>query len=116
MNEEIKVHVVNYGRKSLYMRYRDPTIGKHVTRSTGTRRKRDAERIAAKWEADLQEGRYKAPSKTTWIDFRERYDSEVLSGLADKTAPKVWGLFNTIERILNPRKLSELTAGRIRHY
>ena len=52
MNDEIRVHVVKYNtRRNLVMRYRDPVKHKQVARTTGTSRKRDAERIAAKWEA-----------------------------------------------------------------
>jgi hypothetical protein len=63
MKSEIKVHVINYGRKNLYMRYLDPVTGKQVPKSTGTNKRREAERIAAKWEHDLREGRYQSPSK-----------------------------------------------------
>ncbi len=111
MRADIKVHVVNYGRKHLYMRYRDPVTGKAVTRTTGKSRRRDAERVAAKWDADLQEGRYKSPLKVSWIEFRHRYEDEVLSGLASKTVSKVDVVFGMMERFLNPQKLSSLTAG-----
>ena len=47
MNHEIKVHVIDYGRKNLYMRYVDPVTGKQVLRSTGKKTRREAERIAA---------------------------------------------------------------------
>ena len=83
MNEEIKVHVVDYNRTNLYMRYVDPLTGKHIARSTGTKKKSEAIKVAAKWEAELQEGRYKSPSKVTWEEFTERYESEVLPSLAD---------------------------------
>jgi integrase len=116
MNTEIKVHVIDYSRKNLYMRYVDPVTGKQSTRSTGTHKRKEAERIAHKWEADLQEGRYKAPSKVGWHEFRIRYEDEVLSGLADKTAEKASGTFNAIERILNPQKLASLTADRISYH
>ena len=58
MSDQIKVHVVKFAdRANLMMRYTDPISGKQVARSTGTSRKRDAERVAAKWEAELREGR-----------------------------------------------------------
>ena len=79
-NGQIKVHVVDYGRACLYMRYKDPLTGKLVTRSTevlrgGARARKDAEKVAAKWEAELQEGRYKSPSKVTWAEFRDSFSS-----------------------------------------
>ena len=62
---DIKVHVVEYGRKCLYMRYTDPITGKQKARSTGVPRTRKpkadmtaAVKVAAKWEHDLREGRY----------------------------------------------------------
>ena len=44
MNEEIKVHVLlRKGRKNLSMRYLDPMANKHIERSTGTTKRREAE-------------------------------------------------------------------------
>ena len=91
-DNEIKVVVVKYpDRKNLTMRFTDPMTGKQIARSTRTANHRQAERCAAKWEAELQEGRYKRPSMTTWEEFRERYEQEYLSGLADGTFEKVVG-------------------------
>ena len=62
MDEKITVHVVRYDdRKNLTMRYTDPVTGKLVARSTGTTSKKEGNRIAAKWEAELREGRYQKP-------------------------------------------------------
>ena len=120
---DIKVHVVDYGRKCLYMRYTDPITGKQKARSTGVPRTRQpkadmtaAVRVAAKWEHDLREGRFKTPSKITWIEFRHRYEDEVLPGLAKNTGSKASATFNAVERILSPEKLASLTAGRISHF
>jgi len=98
------------------MRYTDPFSGKHVARSTRTTRRREAERIAAKWEAELREGRYHSPSKITWEDFRDRYEREVLPGLASQTERKVQGIFNSVEEILQPSKLRDVTAERLSYY
>ena len=63
---DIKVHVARYGdRKNLMMRYTDLVTAKLVARSTGTTSKREAEKVAAKWEAELQEGRYQKPLRMT---------------------------------------------------
>jgi integrase len=113
MQSEIKVHVIDYGRKNLYMRYVDPVTGKQSTRSTGTHKRKDAERIAHKWEAELQEGRYKAPSKVGWAEFRIRYEDEHLSGKAEGTEINACSMFNTVERLIPIERLSPLTAERI---
>lgn len=113
--KDLRVHVVDYGRKYLQMRYVDPITGKQNTRSTGVppSRRSEAERVAAKWEHDIREGRYMTPSKVSWREFRARYEDEYLPSLAEKTAGKVAATFNAVERILSPEKLALLTAERI---
>ncbi|MBP60391.1 MAG: hypothetical protein CMJ62_02590 [Planctomycetaceae bacterium] len=120
---EIKVKVVEFrDRKNYMMQFADPVTGRKRTRSTKverTGRKRDrneAERVAAKWEADLREGRYKEPSKVTWAEFRDRYEDEVLASLADRTEQKVCGIFNMLEDLLSPSRLRDLTADRLSFY
>lgn len=113
---EIKVTVSNYGRKFLYMRYKDPLTGKNVAKSTGTANMKEAIKIAAKWEAELQEGRYKPASKVTWQEFRERYESEALSALAPNTAAKVAGVFNAIEELVPVDKLVKLDAAQLSRF
>jgi hypothetical protein len=110
--KEIRVHVIDYGREFLYMRYKDPVTGKLVTRSTEVPkgRRREAEKVAAKWEAELQEGRYKSPSKVTWAEFRRRYEVEVLASLAEKTCKKASAVFNAVEAHIDPQLLSALDS------
>jgi integrase len=117
-DKEIKVHVVDYGRECLYMRYRDPVTGKQVTRSTEVKRnsrkaRQEAMKVAGNWEKELQAGTYKSPSKVTWTEFRTRYEDEVLPSLADKTAGKVYAVFNAVERHIDPKLLRSLDAKQI---
>lgn len=117
MIDEITVTVVQYGdRKNLMMRYVDPITGKQIARSTGETNRRKAERIAAKWESELREGRYAKQSNILWEDFRERYEQEVAEGLADNTYNLVATTFNTVETILKPTRLRDLTADRLSHF
>lgn len=113
---EIKVTVSNYGRKFLYMRYKDPLTGKNVAKSTGTANMKEAIKIAAKWEAELQEGRYKPASKVTWQEFRERYETEVLTSLAPNTSLKVAGVFNAVEELVPVDKLGKLDAAQLSRF
>lgn len=111
MNEQIKVHVVTYKRQAnLFMRYRDPLTGRQVARTTGTPKMRDAERAAAKWEAELREGRYQKRSRVTWEEFREQYELNVLSGLKPSTATTYDATLNVFERLRRPTKLAEVTT------
>jgi len=114
MSEEIRVHVVKYpDRDNLVMRYKDPMSGRVVSRSTGATKRKEAEKAAAKWEAELQEGRWAPRNKTTWEGFREQYEDHVLPGLAERTAGKVAAVFNWIEAALNPQRLADLTESRL---
>lgn len=110
-DNKIKVVVVNrHGRRFLMMRFVDPVTGQQKTRSTKTSNRREAERLAAKWEAELQEGRYHEPSRITWKEFRERYEDEKLSSLSRNTAEATSAAFNHLETIINPQMLGALDA------
>ena len=110
-DSEIKVVVVKYpDRKFLMMRYTDPITGKQKARSTGTTVRREADRIAAKWEQQLQEGRYQPPRKISWAEFRERYESEKLSSLAESTQRTAATALNHLERVINPERLASVTT------
>jgi integrase len=114
MSDEIKVHVIKYpDRANLVMRYIDPFTGRQVQRSTKTTKHSEAVKAAGKWEAELNEGRYRKQSRMTWEEFRELYETEVLPGLADGTGECKAGVFNYIERTINPQRLAELTTSRL---
>ncbi len=116
-DNQIKVLVVAYpDRKYLTMRYTDPMSGRRVAKTTGTTNRREAEKIAAKWEAELQERRYRPDSKISWEAFREKFETEVLPSQADKTGSMVGTVFNAVERILRPAKLHDLTADRLSYF
>lgn len=97
----------------------DPITGRKETRFTGVDRtglKRDrveAEHLAAKWEAELREGRYCDPSRTTWSEFRTRYDNEVLNASARKTLKQCDVVFDLVEVRLNPQRVRDVTAQRL---
>jgi len=113
MPEEIRVHVVDKGRTNLYLRYVDPITGKHVTKSAGTSNEAEARKAAGSWETELRNGLYKSPSKVTWSEFRERYESEVLPGLSEGSWGKIFATFNDIETHTPVDRLMSLTSERI---
>ena len=115
--DQIKVLIVNYpDRKYLVMRYVDPITGKGKARSTGTINRREAERAAAKWEAELREGRYRPASQITWQEFRERHEKEKLSSLSPRTLSSTDTAFNHLEKTINPAKLSALNANTLSRF
>ena len=119
-----RVYVVKFRDcKNLVMRYKDPVTGKYERSTTYTDpqtgevfttgdNRKEAKKLAARWEADLNAGRAQSRYATTWATFRERYEDEVVPSLAPRTADKITTTFNGVERIL-PRvangKLADLT-------
>ena len=117
MQETIRVYVCKYpDRENLVMLYRDPHTGRQVTKSSGTANKKEAVKAAAKWEDDLHNGRYKSPCRVTWEEFRDKYESEVLTGLAKNTDIKVSGIFDSVETIINPERVRDVTSDRLSYY
>ena len=111
MSDEIKVSVASYGAgRCLMMTYKDPTTGRKVAKTTGTTDRREAERAAAVWEDELNSGRYQAPSKLTWREFRERYESEKLSAMPKSSQAAYRTTLDHLERTVNPDRLCKVTA------
>jgi integrase len=106
-----KVGVVRYPDRPYYMmRFVDPITGQHRARSTRTNVRREAERMAAKWEAELLNGQYRPPCNITWEDFRERYEAEKAPTLAANTVNATATAFNHLERIVNPKHLGAINS------
>jgi integrase len=104
------------GRWSCSTKYRDPQTGEVI--ATGTNRK-EAEKLAARWEADLNAGRDQGSGTIRWRQFRLRYEDEVVPGLAEKTARKIVTVFNAVEKALpkvTKGKLTDLTAEAISRF
>jgi hypothetical protein len=117
VNFEIKVHVVHYADcKNLILRYRDPLTGKYVRKSSGTASRKEARKRAGIWQSELNSGKARGRFALTWEEFTQRYEQEVLPGLAPTTATKALGVFSVLEAILPKVKtglLRDLTAERL---
>ena len=123
MNDRVLVSVVEFkDRKHYQLQWKDPSTGRKKTQSsgierTGRRKERDAAaKKAGALREKLESGQCVAPTRITWENFRDRYEREHLSGLADGTRGKVNTVFNSLERIINPRHLRSLTPERLSHY
>lgn len=109
--DTIRVQVAKYpDRPNLVLRYIDPTSGKQKTKSAGTTDEVTAIGAAAVWQDELQHGRYQAPSKLTWAQFRKRYETEKVATLAAGTGEAVRGAFAHLERVLNPDRITKITT------
>ena len=96
-----------------YARWIDPVSLRERRKSTKTNIKRDAERFALRLEKELNEGTYFEQTNTDWSDFRQRYETEVVTALAERTAGKIGTVFNHVERIANPKQVINLDANAI---
>lgn len=116
--KSIRVHVVRYkDRDDWLMYYRDPITGQRKSRTTGVaytgkKSKRDAQKVADTWEDELCESQ----TDISWKAFRTRYEDERLTGLSEGTDRKVGSVLNSVEKIINPTRLRDLTSERISFY
>ena len=117
MEETIKVHVVKYpDRDNLIMRYRCPITGKQITKSSGTKILRDAQNKAAKWEADIQAGRYARDSRMGWDEFVELFTEQHLDDLAVKTGDIYLTSLKAYKKTCRPERLSDVTTIRVSYF
>jgi integrase len=103
-------------RKYFETQWTDPVTGRKRTRSTGKTTEAEAKKAAAVIEHDLRNGEYKSPSRITWQDFRDRYETEVLPRQARNTAGSVFSTFAAVERLINPKLLRNLDAAQISRF
>src|SRR4029434_2386040 len=91
----------------------DPLTGQRKSRSTKQTTEREARKAAAKWEAELQEGRYKPKSNVTWDEFRDLFVQEHVGDAPDATVAAYVTALNALEAVVKVNRLAELTAARI---
>ncbi len=113
MSDEIKVYVIDKGRKYLYLRYVDPMTNKPVEKSAKTSKHKEALLAAGVWQDELRSGRYQKPSKMAWADFREYYSANALPGLSVRTQQTYESSLNVFEEHSQPAKLADVTTARI---
>jgi integrase len=114
MSEEIKVTVVKVGdNRPLSLRWIDPGTGRPKFKSSGTRKKKEAERAAAALEHDLRDGKLATNARMNWQDFVDKFSAAVLPGRAANTRLIYETVFRAIERLVKPDRLGSLNATRL---
>jgi integrase len=122
MSDSVKVYVVKVGsRPNFYLEWEDPITQRprrkvtDVKASGLAKERKAAERLAAELALQLNSGVAALPSKYQWAEFRRRYETEVVPGLASQTAVKVQVVLDRVESILNPQRLLDMTEQRLSH-
>ena len=123
MNHEIRVWACDLnGRDTYQLQWRDPVTRKTRQKTTqvptsGLKRDlKEAQRLAAQLEVELQNKHSKEPTRISWDDFRQRYEEEHLPGLAVKTAEKTSSVLDRFEKEMNPGRLSSIDERTLSHY
>ena len=117
-----KVRIARPAKRPFQIRYRDPETGKESRYSVGSRSERDAARLKREIEAKLLLGLQVKPRQRVtgpemlWSDFRESYSQLQLSTLRPRGAESAESRLDIAERILNPRRLSDIANGETLHY
>lgn len=121
-NKIPKVRVATPNGRPIQLRYTDPTTGKEVRITTGTHNEAEAIDQMAKLEAKLLLGIDAKPRQRNaggpgmnWEDFRDRYRTLQLHGLRENTQMAAESRLDIAEKILKPRKLSDLANSEALH-
>lgn len=94
------------------MRYTCPETGKQIARATGTAKVSEARKVAAKWEAELQEGRYTRGRKMPWEEFRLRRQQANGVAVSPATYSNDLLTFTAFQRPGRPQQLADLSTAR----
>jgi integrase len=94
----------------LQLRYRDRIGGLELTKSSGTTVMREAEREAARWEAELASGSCVKVGRADWETFLDRYEKEHLGSLADASASRATWVLERFRKDMRPGFISGITA------
>ena len=115
--EPIKVKVIKLARSPFYkLRWTDPVTGNVREKSTRTKTEREAVRLGQRLQNQLQEKAELEEYGAGWDEFRDRYETEVVAGLAIKTGSKIDTVFNSVESILNPVLLRQIDANTLSQF
>jgi site-specific recombinase XerC len=104
-----RVHVTRNGKPRYQLWYTDPVTEKRRWRSTDTTDRREAERAAARWEADLESLDEALDRRITWDAFHQRYQAEHLAGLSAASQATAGTALGHFETLVQPARLASIT-------
>jgi len=110
-----RVNVVYLKSRGRYvLRWRDFTTGQMRQKIVGATRRREAERVAAQWVQQLDEGI--GGDLVSWAEFRGRYEDERLVLQRSKSASAWVTAANHVENLIRPESLFDADASLVSRF
>lgn len=114
-SRNIRVRVVRLASRGRYvLRWGDPATGRPRQQTTEVTRRREAERIAARWACQLEEGT--AEDWVSWAVFRNRYEDEKLALQRPKSLVAWRTAANHVEELVRPESLFDADASLVSRF
>jgi integrase len=111
----LRVYIRNQGdRDHLTLYYHTPGTGKIRTRSAETSDRKEAERAAARWEAELLD--HHGHDGAGWLAFRERFEEEHLAFKSPKTAACYGTALTSFEDFAQLGSLNSVSTAKLSSY
>lgn len=112
MDENLRVLVRSKGdSRPLLLYYVDPETRREVAKSAGTSDRREADRAAAIWEAELLERRGRDGASWEW--FIERFTNEHLASLSRRGRNSYVSALNAFRRVVKVTSMRQIDASAI---
>jgi len=122
MDDGIRIYVRGPADRSHWiLQWKDPITGQTKSRSSRVRRvgsnggRAEAERAAAKLQAELEGGLAPNAGKMAWEAFRERLEAEQVPSLSAESAAKIGVVFGLVDRIVHAKRLRDLGEQQLSH-
>lgn len=111
--KRIRTYLLHRPDRNIEVQWEDPTTGRLRTRSTGTKKEREAIAFQLNLETKLNDDEGEGTDVTTFALAADRYESEVLSSRAEKTQNKWKATRHHVEQIIDPQFVSALKSKKI---
>lgn len=93
-------------REHLLLYFVDPHTGREKSKSAGTADKGEAERAAARWEAELVN--YRGADNAAWDWFKKRFKDEHLITLSQSSRASYGTALNHYQRLMKPASVVDI--------
>lgn len=110
----VRVLIRDKGREALQLYYVDPASKKEVSRSAGTKDRKEAERAAARWEDELRQ--FRGADNCGWGYFRERFEDEHLPDMNRRTRDGYLEALDHFERLVPKESVAAVTTDDISRF